>query len=393
MGVKLSILALLLAVAAPVAARAPSLVPADAPERSAPGPLPVGVRELRFAAAPGRTLGLTLWYPAAAASAPTRYPHQIVNPPAGVPEMMIFEGTASADAAPAAGPRLPLLLFSHGLGRWSTAMSGMAENMASRGYVVASIDHDDQGAQDPAKWLQVFATAFVRRSADQRAAIAWLQGFARGKDPLAARIDATNIAVIGYSMGGYGALATGGAGYARSGPMVDKVPAGSMDAVLEGAGADPAVKALVLLAPWGGGADVRAWTPAALASVRAPSLWVMGDQDDVAMSAGIRWLHDAAVHSDRRLIVFANARHNVGGNPPPAAAPDTGRLRDMLDEAAWRKDMMDAIIFRQMGAFLDLTLKGDASAAQWLDADDKGALKGFQKRWQLGLTATHTPAR
>ena len=386
------LLALALA-ATPALARAPSLVPADAPELAAPGALPVGVRETSFPAGPGRTLRLTLFYPARTAGKPTTYPHTIVNPPAGIPATLVFEGIASRNAAPAPGGKLPLILLSHGLGRWSTAMSGMAENLASKGYVVASIDHDDQGAMDPAKRLLVFASAYMRRSQDQRAAIAFLGDLAGGQDPLAPRIDAANIAVIGYSMGGYGALATGGAGHDPKAPLMAQLPPGAMTPVLEGVQPAAGVRALVLIAPWGGQPQVRAFTPAALSGITVPSLWIMGDKDDVAGADGIRWLHDGAAASDRRLLVFAEARHNLGGNPPPASAPDTARLRDALDEPVWRKDMADAVIFRQITVFCDMVLKRDAAKAAWLDADTNGALKGFQNRWQLGLAATHTPGR
>ena len=384
---------LLACLALPAAARPPSLVPGDAPALAAPGPLPVGVRETRFTAGPGRDLGLTLFYPAAKRGSPTTYPHVTPQPPAGFPAKLVFEGIATRDSTPATGPKLPLILLSHGLGRWSTAMSGMAENLASKGYVVASIDHDDSGAMDPARRLQVFATAYARRSADQRAAIAFLTGLAASQDPLAPRIDPQNIAVIGYSMGGYGALATGGAGYDPKAPLTAQLPKGALDGVLEGAAPAPGVRALVLIAPWGGLAPVRSFTPRALASLAMPSLWIMGDKDDVAGTAGIQWLHDNASASDRYLLVFANARHNLGGNPPPASAPDTGRLRDALDEPVWRKDMADAIIFHSLTAFLDQHLKGDAAKGEWLAAAPDGTLKGFQNRWQLGISLTHTTAQ
>ena len=379
--------------ALPAAARPPSLVPGDAPALAAPGPLPVGVRETRFTAGPGRDLGLTLFYPAAKRGSPTTYPHVTPQPPAGFPAKLVFEGIATRDSAPATGPKLPLILLSHGLGRWSTAMSGMAENLASKGYVVASIDHDDSGAMDPARRLQVFGMAYARRSADQRAAIAFLTGLAASKDPLAPRIDPQNIAVIGYSMGGYGALATGGAGYDPKAPLTAQLPKGALDGVLEGVAPAPGVRALVLIAPWGGLTPVRSFTPKALAGLTMPSLWIMGDKDDVAGTAGIQWLHDHASTSDRYLLVFANARHNLGGNPPPASAPDTGRLRDALDEPVWRKDMADAIIFHSLTAFLDQHLKGDAAKGEWLAAAPDGTLKGFQNRWQLGISLTHTTAQ
>jgi predicted dienelactone hydrolase len=384
---------LLACLALPAAARPPSLVPGDAPALAAPGLLPVGVRETRFTAGPARNLGLTLFYPAAKRGSPTTYPHVTPQPPAGFPAKLVFEGIATRDSAPATGPKLPLILLSHGLGRWSTAMSGMAENLASKGYVVASIDHDDSGAMDPARRLQVFGTAYARRSADQRAAIAFLTGFAASKDPLGPRIDPQNIAVIGYSMGGYGALATGGAGHDPKAPLTAQLPKGALDGVLEGVAPAPGVRALVLIAPWGGLTPVRSFTPRALAGLTMPSLWIMGDKDDVAGTTGIQWLHDNASASDRYLLVFANARHNLGGNPPPASAPDTGRLRDAIDEPVWRKDMADAIIFHSLTAFLDQHLKGDPAKGEWLAAAPDGTLKGFQNRWQLGISLTHTAAQ
>lgn len=382
------LLPLALLLTTPALARPPSLVPADAPELAAPGSLPVGTREARFTAAPGRDLGITLFYPAAKPGPPTSYSHKFDNPPEGIPPELVFEALASADAAPAPGGKRPTILLSHGLGRWSTAMSGMAENLASKGYLVASIDHDDRGAMNPGTRVQAFATSVVRRSADQRAALEWLKS---AKNPLAAQVDPANIAIIGYSMGGFGTLATAGAGHARSGAVMSLVPAAQMEAALEPAKPAAGVRAVVLIAPWGGAAATRSFTPAGLAGLKLPSLWIMGDQDDVAGADGIRWLHDNAINSDRRLLVFANARHNLGGNPPPASAPDTHRLRDAIDEPVWRKDMADAIIFRTLTAFLDLTLKGDATRAAYLDAGPDGALKGFQPRWQLGLTASHTP--
>jgi dienelactone hydrolase len=385
------LLILLALVAAPVAARPPSLVPADAPELAAPGALPVGVRSVHFDAAPGRNLELRIWYPAARPGPATTYSHSLAFTPKGIPDPFVWDGIATADAAPARGEKLPLLVFSHGLNRWSTAMSGMAENLASKGYVVASIDHDDRLASNPATALQAFAIAFARRSADQRAAIGWLTDFAHGTDPLAARIDAANIGLVGYSMGGFGALATSGAGYDPKGPVMAQMPPGSMPPV--GPAAVAVVRAVVLIAPWGGGDKVRSFTAAGDAAITVPSLWIMGDADDIAGAPGIRWLFDNAVNSDRRLLVFANARHNLGGNPPPTSAVDTGVLRDWMDEPVWRKDMADAIVYRSLTAFFDLTLKGETAKAAWLDAGADGKLQGFQKRWQLGLTAVHTPAK
>ena len=59
----------------------------------------------------------------------------------------------------------------------------------------------------------------------------------------------------------------------------------------------------------------------------------------------------------------------------------------------WRKDMADAIIFHSLTAFLDQHLKGDAAKGEWLAAAPDGTLKGFQNRWQLGISLTHTAAQ
>ncbi len=377
--------------AAPATARAPSLPPPDAPELAAAGNLPVGVRSARFEAGEGRELGITLWYPAKKAGKPTHYTHRFDSPPPGIPPTLTFEGIATANSAAASGPRLPLVLLSPGFGRWATAMSGIAENLASKGYVVASIDHDDGPAMDPARRAERFAIAFVHRGLDQRAAISFLSKLASGTDPVGKRIDAGNIAVIGYSMGGYGALSTAGAGHDRNGPLMAKLPTDEMSPILEGATAAPGVRAVVLIAPWGGQPQVRSFTEKSIAGMALPSLWIMGDADDVAGADGIRWLHDHAIASDRRLLVFANARHNLGGNPPPDTARDSARLRDALDEPVWRKDMADAIVLRSLTAFLDLELKADAGKARWLDPQPDGTMKGFMPRWQLGFSTTHTP--
>ncbi len=97
--------------------------------------------------------------------------------------------------------------------------------------------------------------------------------------------------------------------------------------------------------------------------------------------------------SDRRLPGFANARHNLGGNPPPATARDSDRLRNALDEPFWRRDLADAIVIRSLTAFIDLELKADPGQARWLDPLQDGTMKGFMARWQLGFSITHTPPR
>jgi hypothetical protein len=115
-----------------------------------------------------------------------------------------------------------------------------------------------------------------------------------------------------------------------------------------------------------------------------------------------------AVHSDRCLLVFENANHNVGGNPPPPEVMGDFVTREHFDEPVWRKDRIVAINQHFVTAFLDLYLKGDESRRAYLHpvversndgkwpvkqgestgaafSDGKTYWKGFQRRWALGL--------
>ena len=116
------------------------------------------------------------------------------------------------------------------------------------------------------------------------------------------------------------------------------------------------------------------------------------------------------MNSERCLLVYENARHNVGGNPLPAEAMSTFTTREFFDEPVWRKDRITAINQHFITAFLNLYLKGDETARSYLSvspaksndgqwplppgqsagsAVSKGEggkyWKGFQRRWAVGL--------
>ena len=63
---------------------------------------------------------------------------------------------------PAAGP-YPLLIISHGYPGNRFLLSHLAENLASKGYVVASIDHTDSTYSDQA----AFGSTLLNRPLDQ----------------------------------------------------------------------------------------------------------------------------------------------------------------------------------------------------------------------------------
>src|SRR5258708_32728235 len=83
-----------------------------------------------------------------------------------------------------------------------------------------------------------------------------------------------------------------------------------------------------------------------------------GSEDDVSVyDTGVRKAFEGAVNSERFMLVYDNARHNVGGNPPPPEAMANFAARAFFEEPVWRKDRIAAINQHFVSAFLDLYLK------------------------------------
>ena len=393
----------------------------DAPELAAAGPFGIGYATSKLHVSDSRILDLSLWYPTSPAprsahgqcyKRPT--PALYVDPPKSLPATMGPCGKARPNAAPLKG-RYPVLLLSHGFGNWGTAWSGLAERLAAKGYVVVAIDHADAVSPPGARSDTAVAQALATRSLDQQAAFAALRS---GRDlpaGLAAISDTSAMALVGYSLGGFGALATAGAAYAPASPVAPVLPA----ALKQEPAVQPGLKALVLFAPWGGGQPWRAWSSEALARIKAPALFITGDEDDVAdYRGGIRWLFDQMTGSDRLMLVFQNARHNVALDPAPPEVADFFLYREHYDEPVWRKDRMLDINVHLLTAFLALHLKGEARDAAVLEPPHPRAIdgqwplasgeraeaafasakqpdywRGFQRRWAVGLTLEHKPAQ
>lgn len=375
----------------------PSRPQIDAPELARLGSWPVGTSlrqvvmqgRLRFTATGAvtsdRAVSVRLWYPALpGAAAPIVYTHSLRRPGATALDLRT-PGVAIADAAPVSRQRFPLVLLSHGYGGWGDSLSYLGENLASKGYVAATIDHEDPPFADAAGFALSFGSTMLDRAQDQRGVLARLLS---AKDGPAALIDREKVALIGYSMGGFGALATAGATYDASGAPIAKLPAAARAALArEDAAAAKAIDALVLIAPWGGRPADRSWTAAALGKITAPTLMIAGDADDiVGFADGARWIFDGLARVDRRLLVYRDARHNIGGNPAPPEARDDFTTNEYFAEPVWRTERLNAINQHFVAAFLDLTLKGDRTKAAYLDTPPSGgAWRGFQPRWSLGF--------
>ena len=435
-------IALLAALGVPVTAQTPEWQPiaADAPELARRGPLPVGTQTmtltdpdradvLKLDGAGGflrgpRPLPVTIWYPAdgvAKARQRTTYtmPAPFLGGRKSDPSLRLsFAGQAARDAAPAGG-RFPLVVLSHGYNNRAVGFSDLGENLASKGYVVVAIEHGDlDPATVPTPQIS-FLGVLINRSADQRFVAAEVTRRAHSdRGGVFAHVDTAHVALAGYSMGGYGALASAGAGYDAKSPLMAMVPKGLLAGSVEaGDKPIPGLQALILFGPWGGAPATRMWTPAALARITVPTLVIDGDRDDVVDYAnGVRWLFDGMAGADRYLLTYREARHNIAMNAAPAMVADDYLYIDKFDEPVWRKDRLLAINAHMITAFLDLHLKGIAERASYLNVptpvagDGSWPLKqgeasgvqvaqptgptatywrGFQRRWALGLELRH----
>jgi predicted dienelactone hydrolase len=363
----------------------------DAPELSAYGPRAVGVKSFDFSnpdqidvvnvsGDPGeplprydRPLPVEIWYPAMdSATGDTSLDAYIRD---GITQVEL-QGRAVRDAAPATdGGASPLVLLSHGYPGNRFLMSHLAENLASKGYVVASIDHTDstyrtQGA---------FASTLVNRSLDQ---LFVLDEVARlNADPssdLAGLIDTDNAGLVGYSMGGYGAVVTAGGGLTEAvveNPFLS--PQGVLGIHRAGSPAhealpDPRIKTAIAIGPWGRQNDV--WDAEGLAGIELPMLFIGGSVDTVSeYEEGIRKIWAEATGVDRALLTFEDGSHNTAAPIPAPAETFAAGVSTHYTDDNWDTVLMNNVAQHFSTAWFDVALKGDTSKARYLELDRHGS--------------------
>ncbi len=399
----------------------------DAPELAAYGPHEIGVRQIELVN-PGqidilsvdpkadkpatlptydRALTVEVWYPAGTGVQGVTAMKAFIRD--GKTEVDLH-GKAVRDATPADGT-FPLILVSHGYPGNRFLMSHLAENLASKGYVVASIDHRDSTYRDKS----AFGSTLVNRPLDQTFVInemARLSG--EGGSFLSGLVDADTAGLIGYSMGGYGAVITAGGGVTQA--AVDYAwggPHGTLGVHLSGSDShnalpDPRIKTAIAFAPWG--LTYGFWDAEALKGVQIPMMFIAGSVDDVSgYEPGVKSIFQGAINVDRALLTYENANHNAGAPMPPPAEgrevdADLGFAPyDHYADAVWENVRMNNIAQHFATAWMDQHLKGDEGKAAYLDlvpnanesvwaANEDGTFKeehthwkGFQNRTAKGL--------
>jgi predicted dienelactone hydrolase len=355
-----------------------------------------------------RTLPLMIWYPAKVPAKVKRatYSASLVGEVPGTAARFTVPGIA-VRGAPPAGKGYPIVLLSHGYNNDPAMLTWLAENLATKGYIVVGIRHNDPPITDT---KQTPAT-LIRRPLDIAFVLRQLKSGLLG--PLG---DPARIALVGYSFGGYGVITVAGAGLDPAGPAVKRLPSvlanryagnGPEAASLK----DSGVKAVVAIAP-AGGAPALAWGKG-LGDVRAPLLILAGTADrTVGYVPGPASIFAEATGADRYMLAFQGAGHAIGTNPPPAQMRGNLWNFDWFEDRVWRKSRVNGIAIHFITAFLDIHLKGDASKQAYLDVPressdgavwkgepgpyaavsqggDNPTWKGFVKDHQDGLVLRH----
>ncbi len=387
------------------------LVRPDAPELARFGTYAIGVRTLTLTDSNrpdvlntktgeetqfyDRNLTVEVWYPAQPGADTVRSGqyHTYTRDPS---VMATLTGSAVRDAAPlSSAGAFPLVIISHGYPGNRYLLSHLGENLASKGYIAVSIDHTDSTYEDQ----QAFASTLYNRSFDQAFVLSAIADVSADAGSfLYGMVDAGNSGLIGFSMGGYGALNNLGAGYSEAGVTGLGAPPNRLLQARAAANPefraslDPRFKAGVAIAPWG--MNNNFWDAEGLKGLDKPVLFVAGDADSTAGYAnGTRAIFEQAVNSDRYLLTFENGGHSVAAPIPLpqelAASGNTAAAGHYMDPV-WGSVRSNNILVHFTTAFLDLHLKGDTDKRTYLNLVPHAADGVFAMDANGQLRATHT---
>ena len=385
-----------------------------APQLAERGSLPVGVKTLElvnseqldtnnFNSRVDRPLTLEVWYPAHKDSG-GELAHYDNETRTG--QAFSIQGDAYRDARPARSGDFPLVVISHGYTGFRTIMFYLGEHLASHGYVVAAIDHTNSTNADvdfennPGGG---FVDTLMNRSRDQQFV---LETFADEDFVLSAITNTDKAGLIGYSMGGYGALNTVGGCYEFTPAILGRI--GFPEAMAEklapvfnfcNAGreaVDPRWGAMVSLSPWGQEQGIH--REASLAAIEVPSLLMVGEQDDiVGFDPGVKSIYEAMTQKDRFMLVYENARHNIAPHPAPEVAYQNEFDLGHHIEPVWSLEQLNSINEHFVLAFMDCYLKSESAACDFLPTTERAlqtkqadgsfnpAWPGFEDRWGAAM--------
>jgi predicted dienelactone hydrolase len=311
------------------------------------------------------------------------------------------------------------VIVSHGYPGNRYLLSHLAENLASKGFVVAAPDHPDSTYADQ----KLFASTLYNRPLDQMFVLEEMDRLTRAGSGsfLTGLVDVSRTGLVGYSMGGYGVVSSLGAGVTETAVAARNAPPNRL--LYERAAAnptftkraDPRIKAAIAIAPYGGASGT--FDADGLRAISTPVLFVSGSADDiVGYEKGVRALFEGAPRAERYLLTFLNGAHNVAAPiPAPAESWAYSEALKMFpfmhyEDGIWDSVRSSNILQHFATAFLSIHLKGEMDKRAYLDVVPRGAdavysvdrdgqpkpdytyWKGFKPRTAIGLVLEHLPA-
>lgn len=355
-----------------------------------------------------RPLKLEIWYPA---NADPKQPLTSYQDQSRSGIAFTLQAGAMRDVAMLKGSeKYPLVVLSHGYTGYRTIMFYLGEHLASQGYIVASIDHTDStNAEIDMKTAPFagFLSTLLNRSRDQQFVLEKLR-----QEPALTdfQLDATKAAIVGYSMGGFGALSTIGACYdfnlittAAFTGLKDPAQTSALQKLLNSCAGgqyetpqvDSAWLAAIALAPWGG--QHQLFSSASMAALKVPVLYVAGDLDDISGYDGIRSLYQQSGSPHKYLLTYHNARHNIAPHPAPSVASGSELDIGHYYEPAWSSRTLNEINKHFALAMFDCHLKKMAESCTYLNLPTKPdqqkgegkpaeTWRGFDPRYATGMS-------
>ena len=135
-----------------------------------------------------------------------------------------------------------------------------------------------------------------------------------------------------------------------------------------------------------------------MAKINVPTLYAAGDQDNTSgFTQGIEKLYKQTGSADKYMLLFKNARHNIGPHPAPAASFATDFELGHYFDPSWDIETINRVLEHMSLAFLDCHVKGDSARCDYLPARNdsqqyEGSLNkhrdpwpGFKHLWASGL--------
>jgi predicted dienelactone hydrolase len=317
-------------------------------------------------------LTVEVWYPARLAEnqqAGTQYTTITRN----LEVMATLSGRAVRDAVPLSGNEpTPLVIISHGYPGNRYLMSHLGENLASKGYVVASIDHRDSTYDNQ----QAFSSTLYNRPLDQLFVLDQVEAMSASDTGfLSGLVDTERTGVVGYSMGGYGLVINLGGGYSEAFVGNEVAPPNGLAQLHAAANPeflnnrDPRIKAGFAVAPWGMASGV--WNPDDLTGIEVPTFYLAGSVDYVAgYEDGVRAIFENAKRSDRYLLTYINAGHNAGAPiplPVEIQNNDDQSGASHYTDPVWDTVRMNNIMDHFATAFFDYNLRSKTESRAYLE--------------------------